>query len=72
MVTQISYQHLLETRRENNHPLIGPVVIHERKIEETYSKVASSLKALEPGLTNFMAFGTDDEKALEKGFSNDF
>ena len=73
-VTQILYQHLLlETRRENNHPmLIGPVIIHERKIEETYSKFASSLKALEPGLTNLMAFGMDDKKALEKGFINNF
>ena len=73
-VTPISYQHLLlETRRENNHPtLIGPVLIHERKTEETYSTFASSLKALEPGLTNLMAFGTDDEKALENGFNNNF
>ena len=46
-VTPISYQHLLlDTRKDEKHPtLIGPVLIHERKTEETYSTFASSLKA---------------------------
>ena len=73
-VTPISYQHLLlDTRKGQKHPtLIGPVLIHERKTEGTYSTFALSLKALEPGLSTLMAFGTDDEKALENSFNNNF
>lgn len=73
-VTPISYQHLLlETRKEGKHPtLIGPVLLHERKTEETYSLFCGSLKALEPELSNLLAFGTDDELALINGFNNNF
>ena len=72
-VTPISYQHLLLETKEKKHPtLIGPVLIHEKKTEETYSTFASSIKAMEPGLSNLMAFGTDDEKALENAFNHNF
>jgi hypothetical protein len=73
-VTSISYQHLLlETGKEGNYPtLIGPVVIHEKKTEQTYSLFCGSLKALEPGLNKLLAFGTDDKLALIKGFNNNF
>ena len=73
-VTPISYQHLLlETRNEGKHPtLIGPVLISEKKTEEIYSTFCSTLKSLEPGLSNLMAFGTDGEKALENAFNLNF
>ena len=65
-VTPITYQHLvLENKREGKHPsLIGPVLLHERKTEETYSTFSATLRTLEPGLREFLAFGTDDEQAL--------
>ena len=73
-VTPISYQHLLlETKNEGKHPtLIGPVLISEKKTEETYSTFCSSFKSLELGLSNLIAFGTDDEKALENAFNLNF
>ena len=62
-VTPISYQHLIVLRREDGiHPtMIGPVLIHEKKIQSTYSLFGGTLKSLEPELRNLMAFGTDDE-----------
>ena len=73
-VTPISYEHLLlKTKRDDKHPtLIGPVLTHERKTEETYSTFASSLRTMEPDLSSVMAFGTDDEKALANAFNNNF
>lgn len=73
-VTPITYQHLvLENKRDGKHPsLIGPVLLHEKKTEETYSTFTAALKTLEPGLRELLAFGTDDEKALISGFRNNF
>ena len=65
-VTPISYQQLMVRRREDgNHPtMIGPVLLHEKKTQSTYSLSAATLKSLESELKNLMAFGTDDEKAF--------
>ena len=73
-VTPISYQHLaLENKNGGKHPtFIGPILIHEKKNEETYSTFCASLKSLEPELANLMAFGTDNKKALENAFNNNF
>ena len=73
-VTPISYQHLMVLRREDgNHPtMIGPVFLHEKKTQSTYSLFGGTLKSLEPDLKNLMAFGTDDEKALVGGFNESF
>ena len=73
-VTPITYQHLvLENRRDGKHPsLIGPVLLHERKTEETYSTFSATLRTHEPGLRELLAFGTDDEQALISGFRNNF
>ena len=73
-VTRISYQHLMVLRREDgNHPkMIGPVLLHEKKTQSTYSLFGGTLKSLEPELKNLMAFGTDDEKALVGGFNESF
>ena len=73
-VTPISYQHLmLENVKDGNHPtLIGPILIHERKTEDTYSMFCGSLKALQPEISNILAFGTDDEQALTNAFNKNF
>ena len=56
-VTPISYQHLmLDNVKDGNHPtLIGPILIHKRKMEETYSIFCGSLKALQPEIGNLLA-----------------
>lgn len=73
-VTPITYQHLLlENRNGGKHPsMIGPVLIHEKKTTETYSVFSGTLKTLQPGLGNVLAFGTDGEKALVTAFRNNF
>ena len=73
-VTPITYQHLLlENRNGGKHPsMIGPVLIHEKKTTETYSVFGGTLKSLNPGLGNVLAFGTDGEKALATAFRNNF
>ena len=52
--------------------MIGPVLIHEKKTQQTYSLFCGSLKAHEPGLNELLAFGTDDELALRNGFNSNF
>ena len=73
-VTLISYQHLITLRREDGKrpPIIGSVLLHEKKTQHTYSLSGGTLKSLEPELKNLMAFGTDDEKALVGGFNETF
>ena len=73
-VTPISYQHLmLDNVKDGSHPtLIGPILINERKTEETYSIFCGSLKALQPEIGNLLAFGTDDEQALTNAFNKNF
>ena len=73
-VTPISYQHLITLRREDGKrpPIIGSVLLHEKKTQHTYSLSGGTLKSLEPELKNLMAFGTDDEKALVGGFNETF
>ena len=64
---------MLENKRDGKHPsLIGPVLLHERKTEETYSTFSATLRTLEPGLRELLAFGTDDKQALISGFRNNF
>ena len=73
-VTPTSYQHLIVLRNEDSkHPtMIGPVLLHEKKTQSTYSLFGGTLKSLEPELKNLMAFGTDDEKVLVGGFNETF
>ena len=73
-VKPISYQHLTVLRREDgkHRKMIGPVLLHEKKTQSTYSLFGGTLKSLEPELKNVMAFGTDDEKALAEGFTETF
>ncbi len=73
-VTPITYQHLLlENRNGGKHPsMVGPVLIHEKKTTETYSVFSGTIKTLQPGLGNVLAFGTDGEKTLVTAFRNNF
>ena len=73
-VTPISYQSLVvETKQTKKYPtLIGPVLVHEKKTQESYFVFCGSLKALKPGLADLLAFGTDDEEALSNAFNENF
>ena len=71
-VTPISYQHLIVLRREDGkHPtMIGPVLLHEKKTQSTYSLFGGTRKSLEPELKNLS--GQMTKKALVRGFNETF
>lgn len=69
-VTCIAYRNLLVSDvRSGQHPiLLGPVLVHQRKLFETYHFFASTLVGICPPLANALAFGTDGEEAVIKAF----
>ena len=69
-VTCIAYRNLLVTDKRTGHfPIIlGPTLVHQCKLFETYHFFASTLVGLRPALCNVLCFGTDGEGALVKAF----
>ena len=69
-VTCIAYRNLLVTdSRTGESPImLGPMLVHQRKLYATYYFFASSLVGIAPKLTNILAFGTDSEEAVVKAF----
>ena len=64
---------LLKNERNGKHPvMIGPMMVHQRKVFSTYHFFASSLVSLKPALSNLLAFGTDGEECLFNAFSVQF
>ena len=64
--TPISYRNLMMKRkRTGKNPLrLGPVLIHYRKDQNTYSGFLQNLIDLKPGLQGMLSTGTDGEQAL--------
>ena len=74
-VTPITYCNLLfQSRHTGNTPIcIGPVMIHYRKVHETYILFfASSLIGMSHGFIHLKAFGMDGKLALSDAFSHEF
>jgi len=73
-VTVTSFQNLLLVhQRTNKHPvMIGPMLVHRRKMFSTYHFFASSLVSLKPHLIDLQSFGTDGEECLYSAFSTQF
>ena len=71
-VTCIVYCHLLmKDRRTGESPImLGPLLVHQRKLFETYHFFISSLIGLAPHLDHILAFGTDGEEALVLAFKS--
>ena len=64
---------LLKSERNGKHPvMIGPMMVHRRKVFSTYHFFASSLVSLKPALSSLLAFGTDGEECLFNAFSVQF
>ena len=61
MVT--SYRNLLLKNRTTgqNPVMIGPMLVHRRKLFSSYHFLASSLVSLKPSISHLQAFGTDGE-----------
>ena len=74
-VTVTCYRHLLLESRQSSTKspvMIGPMLVHRRKLFSTYHFFASSLVSLRPSLSQLCAFGTDGEDALYQAFSAQF
>ena len=73
-VTCIAYRNLLviDSRTSESPIMLGPMLVHQRKLYATYYFFASSLIGINPKLTNVLAFGTDGEEAVVKAFKQQF
>ena len=73
-VTCIAYRHLLviDSRTGESPIMLGPMLVHQRKLYATYHFFASSLIGITPGLAKVLAFGTDGEEAVVKAFKQQF
>ena len=59
----------LEQSKTGKPPVfIGPLLMHQKKDWQTYSKFAHSITTAKPELQGILAVGTDGEKALIDGF----
>ena len=73
-VTVTSYRNLLlQNRRSRKNPvMVGPMLIHRRKLFTSYHFLASQLVSMKPSLSQLQAFGTDGEECLYTAFSTQF
>lgn len=73
-VTVTSYRNLLLRNRKTrkNPVMVGPMLIHCRKLFSSYHFLASQLVCLKPSLSQLQAFGTDGEECLYTAFSTQF
>ena len=64
---------LLQSHTTGKHPvMIGPMLVHRRKVFSTYHFFVCSLVSLKPTLSSLQAFGTDGEECLYNAFSVQF
>ena len=70
-VTVTSYRNLLLKNHATgqNPVMIGPMLVHGRKLFSSYHFFASSLVSLKPSISHLQAFGTDGEENLFSAFS---
>ena len=73
-VTVTSFRNLLiKNQRTGKNPvMIGPMLVHRRKLFTDYHFFASSLVSLKPSLCDLQAFGTDGEECLYNAFATEF
>ena len=73
-VTITSYRNLLlKNRRTCKNPvMLGPMLVHRRKLFSSYHFLASQLVCLKPAISHLQAFGTDGEECLYTAFSTQF
>ena len=69
-VTVTQYEHLLlRSKRTGVHPaMVGPVMIHQKKEQETYSNLSQFLCTKRQALKKLKSFGTDGERGLGNAF----
>ena len=74
-ITVSCYRNLLLQNKSNNKRspvMIGPMLVHRRKLFNSYHFFASGLVSLRQGIANLHAYGTDGEEALHQAFLHNF
>ena len=72
-VAVTTYRNLLLKTKNNCHPvMIGPIMLHQQRLYESYYALASSVVQLSPKLKNILCYETDEEKNLYKAFGTVF
>ena len=69
-LTMTSYRNLKLETKDGHHPvLLGPVLIHQRKLYQSYYELPAKMIKYNRNLQKILAFGTDGEKALSDAFT---
>lgn len=64
-----TYRDLMLKTKSGVHPvMLGPILLHQRKLFSTYYTLPSTMIRLDPDLREILAFGTDGELALFQAF----
>ena len=74
-VTCLAFKHLQVVKKDDdtvNPVLLGPILIHQRKLFDSHNFFFSSLRTLRPKLKDVVAFGTDGEVNLVQAMTEAF
>lgn len=72
-VAVTTYRNLLLKTKNECHPvMIGPIMLHQQRLYDSYYTLASSLVRLRPALKQLLCYGTDEEENLYKAFGDVF
>ena len=63
---------MLKTKSGVNPVMLGPILLHQRKLFTSYYALPSTMIQYDPDLQGMLAFGTDGELALSKVFESAF
>lgn len=68
-----TYRDLMLKTKSGCHPvMLGPILLHQRKLFTSYYTLPSTMIRYDPDLRGILAFGTDGELALSKAFESAF
>ena len=68
-----TYRDLMLKTKSGVHPvMLGPILLHQRKLFSSYYTLPSTMIRYDPDLQGILAFGTDGELALSKAFESAF
>ena len=68
-----TYRDLMLKTKSGIHPvMLGPILLHQRKLFASYYTLPSTMIRYDPELQGVLAFGADGELALSKAFESAF
>ena len=72
-LTLTTYKHLMLLTKKNTHPVfIGPALIHQRRLFDSYFSLPSNMIKYNPNLQGLLVYGSDGEQNLSDAFDSCF